>query len=306
MPVQYKPYQERKVDTQYRDLLSSILTEGETMMPQQEEEAIQLIGHKLVFDLDNGFPLITERDLISGKKAERTVFNQSLGELFGFLHGARTQQQLESLGCFWWDRWVTPEKCTKRGLEAGDLGPGSYGAAWTAFPTSEGTPFNQVQHMIEQIKELPHLRTHYLTPWIPQYIGRGKGKTQKVVVAPCHGWVHVSINTYTRNLILTHVQRSCDTPVGLVCNLVEYAALAMMIAQVTGYHAKRLVYFIDDGHIYKNQLDDVQDLLATEPQRLPTVTIDPDVKDILDFRQEHFTVSDYHPQLPPRRIWTPV
>jgi len=126
------------------------------------------------------------------------------------------------------------------------------------------------------------------------------------VVPPCHGWVHVHVNSRTSELTLTHRQRSADAPVGLVFNLIHYAALTLMIAQVTGYRPKELVYWIDDAHIYLNQLEDVREMLATEPQRLPTVTIDPTVTDLFAFRHDHFAVSDYFPRLPRRRIPTPV
>jgi thymidylate synthase len=91
-----------------------------------------------------------------------------------------------------------------------------------------------------------------------------------------------------------------------VFNLIHYAALTLMIAQVAGYRAKELVYWIDDAHIYTNQVDDVREMLDTEPQRLPTVTLEPTITDIFGFRLSHFVVSDYAPQLPRRRIPTPA
>lgn len=309
--MEYRPINKRISDFQYRDLLTRILREGVKVLPQQEEEALMILGYQMRFDLSNGFPIITERDLVSANPGQEkwSVFNQSLGELFAFLHGAQTQKELEVWGCRWWSRWVTKEKCEKRGLAEGDLGPGSYGAAWRRFPDSRnGTScqFDQITHLLEQITELPHLRTHFVSPWIPQFIGRGKGKQQKVVVAPCHGWFHVLINTMTSELSLHHFQRSCDVPVGLVCNLIEYGALTLMLAQVTGYKAKELVFTTSDTHIYCKQEKDVLDMLGTRPQVLPMVTINPDVKNLFDFRQHHFQVSDYRPQLPRRRIWTPV
>lgn len=299
----YKPLKERKPDLQYRHLLWLIKEKGEVVETQQEHPALCLFGHQMRFRLDNGFPIITERDLVSGTKS---IFHQSLGELFAFLHGARTQQELEEFGCFWWKDWVTPEKCAKRGLEPGDLGDGSYGAAWAHFPTKDGGEFNQIQHLVEQIKELPHLRTHFVSSWIPQYNGRGQEKIQKVVVVPCHGWFHVRINPATHELSLHHFQRSADVPVGLTCNLIEYAALTLMLAQVAGYKAKELVYTLSDAHIYFGQMNDVDDMLATEPQLLPTVMVNPEVKNLLDFRQKDFLVQDYQPQLLRRRIWTPI
>jgi len=132
------------------------------------------------------------------------------------------------------------------------------------------------------------------------------GARRRVVVPPCHGWVHVHVNTATGELTLTHRQRSADVPVGLAFNFIHYAALALMIGQVTGYRPKELVYWIDDAHIYLNQIEDVQAILATEPQRFPTVTLDPDITDIFAFRYQHFAVTEYYPRLPRRRIPTPV
>lgn len=297
--LEYRQFSERTLDAQYRDLLARIMRTGKGAKTQQEESARRVFGHQMSFDLTNGFPLITERDISA-------IFPKALGELFAFLAGAHTQAHLSSYGVGWWDRWATPEKCRKRGLEPGDLGPGSYGAAWRAFPTKEGKPFDQVTHLLEQMKEFPHLRTHYMHPWIPQYVGRGAGKTQKVVVAPCHGFLHFLIDVDEGSLSLHHFQRSADVPVGLVSNLVQYGALTMMFAQVLGYRADTLVYTLSDAHIYESQLPYVEKLLATESERFPTVVLDPSVKDLFAFRASHFAVSDYHPKLVMKTIPTPV
>jgi thymidylate synthase len=118
--------------------------------------------------------------------------------------------------------------------------------------------------------------------------------------------VHISVHPEHRTLVLTHRQRSADVPVGLVFNLIHYAALAMMVGQVTGYRPVEVVYFIDDAHIYLTQLEAVRAMLATTPRPLPTVQLDPAVTDLFAFRAHHFTVADYYPQLPRRRIPTPV
>jgi thymidylate synthase len=308
--VEYKPYEKRIPDAQYRRLLAKILREGEVDNPVQDSKSLSTFGYQMRFPLNNGIPIITERDVVNGKYS---IFYQSLGELFGFLNGARTQKELESYGCRWWSSWVTERKCRKRGLEPGDLGPGSYGPAWTSFPTLEGGSFDQINHLIEQIKELPHLRTHLVNPWIPQYIGRGKGKKQKVVVVPCHGWFHVKVHLEAKELSLHHLQRSADVPVGLTANLIQYAALTMMIAQVTGYRARELVYTISDAHIYftennpeKDQRPQVEEMLQHTSERLPTLRMSPDINDIRSFRQEHFRVEDYYPKLKRQRIWTPI
>ncbi len=304
--MKYKEFSERKSDSQYRELLKRIKTEGEKVFAQQDEEALMVLGHMMRFKLANGFPVITERDLVSAIQGHPSQFQMAIGELCAFLNGARTLEEMKKFGCGWWSRWVTAKKCAKRGLEPGDLGPGSYGPAWRNFPTAEGKPFDQITHLIEQINELPQLRTHIVSPWIPQYLGRGRVKQQKVVVVPCHGFFHVVINTYTNELSLHHFQRSADVPVGLVFNLIQYAALTLMIAQVTNYKVKEFVYTTSDTHIFLSQMNDVNELLTTEPQPFPTVTVDSTVKDIFAFRPEHFKITDYKPQLSRRTIWTPV
>ena len=167
----------RVPDHQYRNLLKAILTNGTFVQTQQGVRAYTLMAPRpLRYEFSNGFPMITERNL-NTKTSERlpvTIWQQAIGEIIGFINGARTQDELESYGCYWWKDWVTPEKCAKRELEPGDLGPGSYGAAFHDFPTIYGT-FNQVEKVIQQIREQPQLRTHFISPWIPQYTVRLKG-----------------------------------------------------------------------------------------------------------------------------------
>lgn len=300
--MDYIDFPNRPVSTVYRDLLKTVLEDGELVGTQMEEAAWTVLGHQFSFDLREGFPLITERDLaLEGK---RPVFSQAISEVCAFMNGARTHGELCEFGCRWWFPWVSKEKCAKRGLLPGDLGPGSYGPAWHDFPTANGGTFNQIQHLVEQICEKPQLRTHFLSPWIPQYCGRGRGKQQRVVVVPCHGWVNFRV--LGDKLHLHHFQRSADAPVGLPANLIMYGAMLLMMAQVTGYQPGRLVYTVSDLHVYKRQRGAVEEMLATAPQPLPTVTLDPTVTDIFDFRAEHFTLSDYHPQLDRRVIDTPV
>ena len=291
-----KPYNERTIDTQYRRLLNDILEKGVRTPSQQGVDALTLIGPTpLHFKLDNGFPLITERNL-NPKTSETlpvTIWQQAIGEILAFVNGARTQAELEKFGCYWWRWWVTKEKCEKRGLEEGDLGPGSYGAAFHDFPTSEGQPYNQFEKVIQQIKEQPHLRTHFITPWIPQYMMRLEGQQQKVVVCPCHGWIHIRI--IENKLSLHMIQRSCDVPVGLPQNLIQYAALALAIAHVTGTEAYEYIHSFSDAHIYVDQIDSVKTMLAREPRRLPTLTLNTHKNNIFDFRREDFTLTDYEP-----------
>lgn len=277
-----------KNHSQYQGLLQHILDNGQVVPSQQEVDALTVIAPpSLRYKLSEGFPIITER------KISEKMWKQSIGEIIGFINGARTQEEFESYGCNWWKHWVTPEKCAKRGLDAGDLGPGSYGVAFHDFPTAEGKPYNQIQNIIEQIREYPHLRTHFVTPWIPQYTIRGKGKTQKVVVCPCHGWMHIRI--LNNKLTLHMFQRSSDTPIGLPANLAQYAALTLMFAHVTGFEAYEYVHSFSDAHIFVDQVDHVKELLKREPKSLPTMRIINHHDSIFDYRVDDFELVDYDP-----------
>lgn len=290
----YKPYDQRTPDTQYHDIVQRILDEGEWSDTRQGPRAKTLIGVQMRFRLENGFPVITDRSI-------KSFWQKPIGELCAFINGARTREQLAEFGCTWWDAWTSEEKTSKRGLETGDIGPGSYGAAFHDFPTADGGSFNQFKHVVEQIKELPELRTHFITPWVPQYIVRGKGKQQKVTIAPCHGWVHVRV--FGEKLHLHMFQRSGDVPIGVPSNMIQYAALALMLEQLTGYEAVEYVHTISDAHIYEDQVEHILPMLEREPLRLPTVTLTEagkQITDIHDFRMEHFELSDYdpHPSIP--------
>ncbi|MFA5961733.1 MAG: thymidylate synthase [Parcubacteria group bacterium] len=293
--VPMKPFAERTPDEQYKNMLRDVLENGVEAISQQGTNALTRIGSiPMRFKLENGFPVITERNMNPTMATlPVTIWQQAIGEICGFINGARTVEELEKYGCYWWDMWCTEKKCSKRGLPTGDLGPGSYGAAFHDFPTSEGTPFNQFQHIVEQIKEEPQLRTHFISPWIPQYTGRGKGKTQKVVVCPCHGWINIRI--VNNKLTLHMMQRSGDTPIGVPSNMVQYAALTMMLAHVTGTEAYEYVHTISDAHIFVDQIFAVEKMLERESRPLPTMKINTEKTNLFDFRREDFELSDYNP-----------
>ncbi|MBQ6436505.1 thymidylate synthase [bacterium] len=276
-----------KVDTQYRDLMRQVFEHGVTLPSQQGVDAKMIFGNPpLKYDLSQGFPVITERDLSKFWRAP-------IGELFGFINGARTQKELEKFGCKWWKAWVTPEKCRKRGLSPGDLGPGSYGAAFHDFPTSEGESFNQIKYLIKQIKEQPQLRTHFVSPWIPQYIYRVDGRQQKVVVCPCHGWMHFRV--INGKLSLHMFQRAGDLPIGVPSNLIQYSAFLLAVAHVTGLEVGEYVHTISDAHIYLDQKDAVKQMLKREPRPLPMIKLVNPPDDIFAFRSDNFELVDYHP-----------
>ncbi len=294
-----KPFNQRTPDSQYQDVLSNILENGQDVLPIHGEKAKMIAGVQLHYDIGNGFPVITERDL-SG-----VFFEGALGEHIAFLNGARTQKELEKYGCKWWSRWVTKEKCAHFNLEEGDLGDGSYGAAWASFPTKEGKPFNQIEEVVKQLKERPYLRTHFISPWIPQYTIQHSERVRRVVVAPCHGWIHIMAFPETKEITIHHFQRSADFPVGVPFNMIQYASFGLMISQLIGYTLKEVVYTFSDAHIYESQFEKTEELIKREPRRLPTVTTDKSITNITDFRVNHFHLEDYDPH-PKMGIPTPV
>lgn len=316
-PVDYQS--SPTADEQYKELLDRILTEGVPASSGMDEESKQILGHIMRFDMANGFPMITERDLMAsilqppdehepnlGERKFAFSARQGLAEIIGFINGARTVEQLEQFGNKWWSLWATKEKCEKRGLEEGDLGPGSYGAAFHDFPMPNGESFNQFAHIVQQIRERPELRTHIITPYIPPYIVRVEGIQQKVVVVPCHGLIRFDIDTETNEMSLVHAQRSADVPVGLPFNMIHYAALLHMMAAVTGYEPKELVYMIDNAHIYKRHIDVVEEVLARESREFPRLKINSAVGDIFEYRTEDFHIENYRAHPPINMGGTPI
>jgi thymidylate synthase len=287
--VRYLPYEDREPDSQYRQLLGRIAADGIPVPTRQGPEALTLMQQTMRFELANGFPVITERSM-------KSFWRKPIGELCAFINGATTLAEFAAFGCDWWDAWATPAKTSSRGLPAGDLGPGSYGGAFRRFPTADGGEFDQFQHLVEQLRELPADRTHFVSPWIPQYQVRGRGKTPQTTISPCHGWVHVRV--LAGGLHLHMFQRSGDAPVGVPSNMVQYAALLLMLEQLTGIEAVAYYHTISDAHIYADQLDHVRMMLDRAERRLPSVGLTEagrQVTDIHEFRAEHFEIADYAP-----------
>lgn len=307
MNISYVPAAERTPDTQYLQALQAILREGiVTPVTAQDKPCRTLFGGKVsfVYRLENGFPMLWERNM-SPKISEKlpvTTWRQSVGEILGFINGARTTQQLEAFGCYWWDKWATAAKCAKRNdldevpLKPGDLGPGSYGAVYATYPLPGGGTFNQVETLIRQIIEHPELRTHWIEPWYAPANWRIEGRTQQVVVCPCHGWVNFRVLNGALYMHMT--QRSGDMYFGVPNNIIEHAALGMVIARATGYPLVEYCHTVSDAHIYETEIEAVENILIpriNSARTFPTLTLDPLITDAFAVRHEHFELSDYHP-----------
>jgi len=296
---EYLPFHERRASTAYREMLRTIREEGVRVETKQGVDALAVAGQVMRFPLAHGAAVITERSVAG-------FAGKAIGELCAFINGARTLDELAEFGCDWWGAWATEEKCLSRGLQPGDLGPGSYGHAFRNFTTNldENDPgFDQLPHLIRKLRDLPDDRTALMSPWIPQANHREGGVKSRNTIAPCHGWIHALV--FNGKLHLIHNQRSGDTPVGVPSNMVQYTALGLMLEHLTGYEFVEYVHWIQYAHIYVNQVDQVDEMLTREPRRLPTLRLTDAgsrVSDIHEFRGEHFVMADYEPHPPIRDI----
>ena len=313
MLIPYKPYSERIPDLQYQNVLRSILTSPETYLAKNPYQTkgrwTNPTTQKMVFKFENGFPVCTGRKIAFWKKP--------ITEIILFMKGVHTLKEMVDAGCNWWEQWVNPEHAAKLGLPPGDLGPGSYGPILHRLPSrSKGVawfwgikddvleykPFNQIEHLVQSLKDGPDLNTHTISTWFPPLDMQHNKLQRQVAVAPCHGTViHCTVIKRSK-LILTMVQRSADTPVGVVSNIIQYAALAIMLAHVCGYTPYMFVHDLLDAQIYENQVSKVLEFLQRVPYRFPTLELTEEgqkVTNIFDFKADHFVLSDYqsHPAM---------
>lgn len=280
----YLPFADRTPDSQYRNRIAYILNHGVLVKDTpQGVGALTCFGtlSPMVFDLRNGVPLIIERKI--------GFWRKPVAELLAFARGVRTIDGLVDAGCNYWEDYRG--KGLSLGLDADDLGPGSYGAAFHDFPMPDGNTFNQYAGLIEQIRSFPTLRTHIISPWIPYYTGRGP--MRKVIVAPCHGWQQYRVVGNRLHLIMW--QRSADFPIGVPSNMIQYAAMLLLICRVTGYEPGIYVHQFGDAHIYEDQVEKMRELIEREPGTLPSLHLDEGVSLFEECQAQHFTLSDYHP-----------
>ncbi len=295
----------RVPNTQYRDLLRFIANNGYMSDSAHDEKSKMYFSPpKMRFDIPyDGVPLISERSF-------ENIYKSSIGELLAFINGARTLDQLREFGVSdrFWGPWVTEEKCAKRGLAAGDLGDGSYGAIFHDLPTPEG-PFNQVAAIVQQIKERPYDRSHRMSNWYLPYLTRLKNQRQRTVVTPCHGDMYFRIFKDRLNLHMT--QHKADIITGVPNNMIQYAALLIAMAHVTNHKVGELVIDLVDAHYYilkdsnnveefkKGKISPEQALtwmISKEPRPLPTLQLVEDAPmDIFKIRTEHFILDEYNP-----------
>ncbi len=256
---------------QYLELAQRILSEGIRRDDRTGTGTISIFGHQMSFDLAEGFPLLTTKKLHT---------KSIIYELLWFLRGSTNVHWLQEHGVRIWNEWAD---------ENGDLGP-VYGHQWRSWPTADGRSIDQIANVIEQIKHNPDSRRLIVSAWNVADIDQMK-------LPPCH----VMFQFYVANGTLSCqlYQRSGDVFLGVPFNIASYALLTMMVAQVCGLKPGKFIHTLGDAHIYINHLDQIHEQLTREPFPLPTMPINPDIKDINDFSFGDFTLLNYqaHPHI---------
>jgi thymidylate synthase len=256
---------------QYLDLLDHVLTNGVSKEDRTGTGTISVFGHQMRFDLQKGFPVLTTKKL---------HLRSIIHELLWFLQGSTNTAYLKENKVRIWDEWAD---------ENGDLGP-IYGYQWRSWPDYKGGHIDQIQQVIDSVKNNPNSRRHLVCAW-------NVGQVEEMALPPCH--VLFQFYVADGKLSCQLYQRSCDIFLGVPFNIASYALLTMMIAQIAGLQPGEFVHTLGDAHIYKNHIEQCKLQLTREPYPLPTMKINPEVKRIEDFKFEDFELTGYeaHPHI---------
>lgn len=252
---------------QYHDLLRHLLKNGVRKGDRTGTGTISCFGYQMRFNLADGFPLLTTKKL---------HVKSIIHELLWFLQGDTNIGYLRENGVKIWDEWAD---------QHGDLGP-VYGYQWRNWPTPDGGHIDQIAKVVEMIKTNPNSRRLIVTAWNPADVDR-------MALPPCHCLFQFFVADGKLSCQL--YQRSADTFLGVPFNIASYALLTLMVAQVCGLQPGEFVHSFGDVHLYLNHLEQAELQLTREPRPLPTMKIDPGVKDIFAFRYEHFELLNYDP-----------
>jgi len=251
----------------YLDLLGDVLQNGARKTDRTGTGSLSVFGRQLRFDIADRFPLLTTKKLHT---------KSILTELLWFLRGDTNVKWLQERGVTIWDEWAD---------ETGNLGP-VYGYQWRHWRTPDGREIDQIQQVIESIKKKPDSRRHMVSAWNPADV-------DKMALPPCHALFQFYVAS--GRLSCQMYQRSADLFLGVPFNIASYAALTLMVAQVTDLKPGDFVLTLGDAHIYLNHLEQVREQLSRSARPFPKLKLNPAVKDLLDFRYEDFTLEGYDP-----------
>ena len=253
---------------QYLDLIQQIYDHGAIKEDRTGTGTRSLFGHQMRFDLADSFPLLTTKKL---------HLRSIMHELLWFLTGDTNIQYLRDNKVRIWDEWAD---------EDGNLGP-VYGHQWRSWQSTDGRVIDQISDVVENIKSNPDSRRLIVSAW-------NVGDVDKMALPPCH----LLFQFYVANgkLSCQLYQRSADVFLGVPFNIASYALLTLMVAQVTALQPGEFVHTLGDAHLYSNHLEQAKLQLSREPLDLPTLRINPDIRNIFDFKFEDFTLDNYDPQ----------
>ena len=252
---------------QYLNLLRSTLQHGTRKSDRTGTGTLSVFGYQMCFDLSEGFPLLTTKKL---------HLKSIIHELLWFLRGDTNIQYLKDNGVSIWDEWADAN---------GELGP-VYGRQWRSWATPNGQSIDQIEKLIDGLKNNPDSRRHIVTAWNPADV-------DSMALPPCHCLFQFYVADGRLSCQL--YQRSADVFLGVPFNIASYALLTMMVAQVCGYELGDFVWTGGDCHLYANHIEQAELQLSREPRGLPKMRINPDVKDIFAFKFEDFTLEGYDP-----------
>lgn len=252
---------------EYHDLLRLVLEHGSFKSDRTGTGTYSVFGAQTRFDLAKGFPLVTTK---------KVHLKSIIHELLWFLRGETNVRSLQENGVTIWDEWAD---------EAGDLGR-VYGAQWRDWRTPDGGSIDQIAALLETIRRDPDSRRLIVTAWNP-------GELREMKLPPCHAFFQFYVADGRLSCQL--YQRSADLFLGVPFNIASYALLTMIVAQVCELKAGDFVHTFGDLHLYANHLEQAREQLAREPRPLPTMQINPAVRDIHQFRYEDFTLTGYDP-----------
>ncbi len=256
---------------QYHDMLRLVLEKGQFKGDRTGTGTFSVFGHQTRFDLREGFPLLTTK---------RLHLRSIIHELLWFLRGETNIRYLQENGVRIWNEWADDQ---------GELGP-VYGYQWRSWPSPEGGSIDQIDRVLRQIRETPDSRRLMVTAWNPAQV-------DSMALPPCH--VLFQFYVHQGKLSCQLYQRSADIFLGVPFNIASYALLTLMVAQVTGLEAHEFIHTFGDLHLYANHVEQARLVLSREPYPLPTLRLNPDVRQIGDFRFEDFQLEGYqaHPSV---------
>lgn len=268
---------------QYLDLLDHVLTHGKPRQDRTGTGTIGVFGHQMRFDLGAGFPLLTTKKLHL-----RSILHELLWFLSGDTHVAALQANKVRI----WNEWATAEQTARFGRAEGDLGP-VYGHQWRNFGATVGSDgaygddgVDQIQGVLDAILNNPFSRRIIVTGWNPK-------EANQVALPPCHTLFQFYVSEGKLSCQL--YQRSADIFLGVPFNIASYSLLVLMIAQVTGLQPGEFVHTMGDAHLYSDHLEQARLQLTRAPRSAPKMLLNPEVKDLFEFKFEDFTLTEYDP-----------